>query len=344
MESAMKMIKGFAIVPPILGAIRIGKAVVKNERRLPQKDDAFTITTLVQDKNGWIAHRLHDVVLESNPPTRDGAAAKIRSIPVRVAYDDPALNLQAEYSVFDQATGRPLCAGDGEQARRRTANGIENVDCPGPEQCAYGKEKRCKLYGRLNVQIDGQEDDLGVFVFRTTSFNSVRTLAARMDYIRALTGGQIAGMPLSLRLRAKTTSNSYRSVVYFVDLAPRNGMPLTEAAKEMGAWRKGWADLGLDRAALEAAVREGLSKSAFVDSEEDAVDLLESFTETPRVAAGSRPANVDEDGVIHGGDEAAVTRPAATGLAGLRAVMEREAPQDELVGDGLQGWHMELVD
>ena len=48
------MIKGLAITPPILGRISIGKVVEKNGKRLPEKDDQFTITSQVQNRDGWV--------------------------------------------------------------------------------------------------------------------------------------------------------------------------------------------------------------------------------------------------------------------------------------------------
>jgi hypothetical protein len=44
------MIKGLAITPPILGRISIGKVVEKNGKRLPEKDDQFTITSQIKTK------------------------------------------------------------------------------------------------------------------------------------------------------------------------------------------------------------------------------------------------------------------------------------------------------
>jgi hypothetical protein len=48
------MIKGLAITPPVIGRISIGKIVEKNGKRLPEKDDSFTLTTQVQNKEGWM--------------------------------------------------------------------------------------------------------------------------------------------------------------------------------------------------------------------------------------------------------------------------------------------------
>ncbi|SSO51454.1 Uncharacterised protein [Acinetobacter baumannii] len=50
------MIKGLAITPPILGRISIGKIVEKNGKRVPEKDDQFTITSQIQSKDGWVKH------------------------------------------------------------------------------------------------------------------------------------------------------------------------------------------------------------------------------------------------------------------------------------------------
>ena len=44
------MIKGLAITPPALGRISIGRVVEKNGKRLPEKDDQFTITSQIQAK------------------------------------------------------------------------------------------------------------------------------------------------------------------------------------------------------------------------------------------------------------------------------------------------------
>lgn len=54
------MIKGLAITPPVLGRISIGKVVEKNGKRLPEKDDSSTITSQIQNKEGWIKHPLDE--------------------------------------------------------------------------------------------------------------------------------------------------------------------------------------------------------------------------------------------------------------------------------------------
>ena len=71
------MIKGLTITPPILGRISIGHIVEKNSKFLPQKDDQFTITSQIQNKDGWVRHPI-DEKLRSNSDN-----GKLRKIPVR---------------------------------------------------------------------------------------------------------------------------------------------------------------------------------------------------------------------------------------------------------------------
>ncbi len=158
------MLKGLALTPPIIGRISIGKVVEKNGKRLPEKDDEFTLTSQVQNKDGWVPHPLNETLRQAN--------TKLRQIPVRLLFDEPDLNMRASYSLFDRQTGRPLCVGNGETCRRSTTSGIQSMPCPAPEGCELA-QKGCKPFGRLNVRI-GDDDELSAFVFRTTGFNSIR--------------------------------------------------------------------------------------------------------------------------------------------------------------------------
>ena len=247
------MIKGLAITPPVIGRIAIGKVVEKNGKRLPEKDDAFTITTQVQQRGEWLLHPLHNSLIAQ----QDGG--KLRSIPVTLLFNDPDLNLRAEYSLFDRTTGRPVCVGNGEVARRGTQEGFKSIPCPGPQGCALGTELGCKPYGRLNVQIEGQEDDLGSFMFRTTGYNSIRTLAARLQYLNAVSGGRARYLPLSLKLRAKSTTQSHRTPVYYVDVVIRDGIESKQALIEAKTLAEQSGEYVAD---LEAAAKAGLGNGA----------------------------------------------------------------------------------
>ena len=263
------MLKGLAITPPVLGRISIGKVIEKNGKRLPEKDDQFTITSQVQGKDGWLLHPLNDEL-------RKGQEDKLRSIPVRLLFNEPELNFRADYTLFDRQSGRPLCVGNGETCKRVTQDGMQSLPCPSPDACPLAKGGACKPYGRLNVLI-GDDDPLGSFVFRTTGFNSIRTLAARLHYFQAISGNRLACLPLELRLRGKSTRQSHGTPIFYVDLTVRNGIDMSEAlltANELETQRQ---TAGFDQSALDEAARRGFGNGAFEDSEEDSGAVIEEF-------------------------------------------------------------------
>ena len=265
------MLKGLAITPPVLGRISIGKVVEKNGKRLPEKDDQFTITSQVQSKDGWLPHPLDETL-------RKEQGGKIRNIPIRLLFNDPGLNFRAEYSLFDRTTGRPLCVGDGQNCKRQTEEGIKSFPCPSPDACPLAKGG-CKPYGRLNVAL-GDDDPLGSFVFRTTGFNSIRTLSARLQYFQAISGNKLSCLALELRLRGKSTRQSMGTPIYYVDITPRSGLSTEEMllqAKQLDEARR---QAGFDQEALDQTAKQGLGNGAFEDGEEDGGAVVEEFFST----------------------------------------------------------------
>ena len=264
------MIKGLAITPPILGRISIGKMIEKNGKRVPEKDDQFTLTSQIQNKEGWVKHPL-DEQLRAKAPNQ-----KLRSIPVRMIFNDPDLNLRAEYTLFDRQTGRPVCIGNGETCQRLTNQGVEHYPCPSPDLCPLAQGGLCKPYGRLYVNLD-ESDELGTFIFRTTGFNSIRTLAARLSYYHAASGGLLSCLPLQLTLRGKSTTQSYRTPVYYVDLTLRDGVNLQDAihsARQMDEQSKA---AGFYQEALDFIARKGFENARFELNNEEGMDVLEEF-------------------------------------------------------------------
>ena len=288
------MLKGFAITPPVIGRISIGRVVERNGKRLPEKDDQFTLTSQLQNRDGWVLHPLDEQL-------RRDAGGKLRSIPVRLLFNDPALNLRADYNLFDRSTGRPVCVGNGETCRRTCGkDGIETLTCVGPDLCQFAGGE-CKAYARFNVVIgDGEDDALGSFVLRTTSFNTIRTLAARLQYFSAVSGGRLACMPLEMKLRGKSTTMSFRQAIYYVDLVVRSGMTMEQAiseARERDVQRR---ESGFDQDALDQAALSGFANGAFEELEEDIPAVVEEFYPHEAGQAGnqqtvaSAPANLGE--------------------------------------------------
>jgi hypothetical protein len=300
------MIKGLAITPPILGRISIGKIVEKEGKRLPQKDDQFSITTQIQNKDGWVKHPLDELLrqqqnqistktrnTDTSTTSNQNGSYKLRTIPIRLLFNDPDLNLRAEYSMFDRQTGRAICVGNGETCKRFTKDCYEQLPCPSPDLCPLGKNGNCKPYGRLNVCItpehiarngsdsnasnQHQEDELGTFIFRTTGFNSIRTLAARLSYYQAVSGNLLSCLPLQLKLRGKSTTQSYRSAIYYVDLTVRDGISLNEAIQQALQLHRQRLEAGFQQTMLDQAAKAGLENGLFELSEDEAGEVLEEF-------------------------------------------------------------------
>ena len=263
------MIKGLALTPPVVGRIAIGKVVEKNGKRLPEKDDEFTITSQVQSRDGWVHHPLDEAL------RKDSGTAKLRAIPIRLLFDDVDLNLRANYTLFDRSIGRPVCVGNGESCKRSSDSGMQSLPCPSPHACKFG-EGICKPYGRLHVRI-GDEDELGSFVFRTTGYNSIRTLAARLNYFSALSGGRLSCLPLELRLRGKSTTQSHRSPIYYVDLTVRTGISMAEALAEARAEEERRLAAGFNQIALDQAAQLGFASGVFEETEDDVGGVIEEF-------------------------------------------------------------------
>jgi len=285
------MLKGLAITPPVLGRISIGKVIEKNGKRLPDKDDQFTITSQVQGKDGWLLHPLNDEL-------RKGQEDKLRSIPVRLLFNEPELNFRADYTLFDRQSGRPLCVGNGEACKRVTQDGMQSLPCPSPDACPLAKGGACKPYGRLNVLI-GDDDPLGSFVFRTTGFNSIRTLAARLHYFQAISGNRLACLPLELRLRGKSTRQSHGTPIFYVDLTIRGGMDMSETLRGASELDEQRQIAGFDQVALDEAARRGFDNGAFEDKEDRHVVIEEFFpievsselpTPSPTPQTSSKPS------------------------------------------------------
>ena len=294
------MIKGLAITPPILGRISIGKVVEKNGKRLPEKDDQFTITSQIQSKEGWVKHPL-DEQLRSKAPNQ-----KLRTIPVRMIFNDPELNLRAEYTLFDRQTGRPVCVGNGETCQRLTNQGVEQHACPSPDLCPLAQGGNCKPYGRLHVNLD-ESDELGTFIFRTTGFNSIRTLAARLSYYHAASNGLLSCLPLQLTLRGKSTTQSYRTPVYYVDLTLRDGVNLQRAIQMATEIDQQSKASGFNQTALDQMARRGFANTQFEMDIEEGVNVMEEFYANenseveqvqPESRAKTKPKFNQDDGFV----------------------------------------------
>jgi recombination directionality factor gp3-like protein len=304
---------GLLYTPVELGTIRLGHLEERGDRQTPVKDDKFRITRLVKQRNGgWIDHPLQQVLLDKLPPPAAGDGAverKLRAIPIRIMYDAPDLTVRSRYEAFDVQKKRPVCASTtAGQARRLGQDGVSNVACAGPEQCGFANEAgvRCKLFGRLTVQIEGQQETDNGFVLRSTSVNTLRNVEARLVRYWAMFGRRLTGIPFQLVLRAKTTAGSHWSPFFFVDLELGAGVTLQKAAQLAQEHAKANEQAGLDTVAWEAAVRAGLDNGALAAGDIEAELMTEFFADaeqgedgqereavkTPKTATSSALADV----------------------------------------------------
>jgi hypothetical protein len=102
-------------------------------------------------------------------------------------------------------------------------------------------------------------------------------LTARLQYFEAVSGGNTRYLPLQLKLRAKSTTQSHRAPVYYVDLCLRDGISLEDAVTQAVAEAVKSEQAGVGIKALEQVARTGLSNGSFEDTEDDVPAIVEEF-------------------------------------------------------------------
>jgi len=192
---------------PEIGKIKIGmKGKVMTSRggkkfQPPSKLDHFLITKLDRDGSGNFVkdEKMHKLIGSDTP----------KEIPIMLMFNDVEANIQTRLVCYN---GKKVwCSGDGESAQQATM--VDNqlnysvrnkVACPCKrlEQDHKGKD-RCKPSGRLSCLIKGAEIVGGCWVLRTTSWNTIQSILGSLHFIKSITNGELAGIPLVLRLNPK---------------------------------------------------------------------------------------------------------------------------------------------
>lgn len=184
-----------------------------------------------------IQHTPDDVLEQQNDA--------VRRILVTLPFDDPDENLVTSLSVYDRNGCR--CRGDNESAdwidpqtgeatkvacpcnmlKIRLSEDDDPDQRPQHEMAQHGMVPResngftCKANGVLRVKIEQARTIGGVYLFRTTSMNSIRQLLDSMNSISAITGGTLAGYPLNLVVepkRLRPRPNKPAHIGYVVNL------------------------------------------------------------------------------------------------------------------------------
>ena len=178
-----------------IGKIKIGGKGEKKVRGflLPEKWDHFEIATLLKDEEGRL-------VMDEDLNAKIGKDCK--ALDVELCYDSPVMNMPTFYALLSE--GRIVCMGNGHIATKtKVDDSKEEIVCK-PRECEAYKSKKCKLHGRLSVILSTSNRLGGVYVFRTTGFNSIRNIMSSMRFLRGVTGGVLGGIPLRMVLLPMT--------------------------------------------------------------------------------------------------------------------------------------------
>lgn len=185
------MIKNLIPMLKEVGKIKIGrkgemrKSQGGKDYRPPEKFDHFEVVTLYKDDNGYF-------IPDATIMGLIGDDAK--ELEISLLYNDPSLNFFTRYNQYKG--GKCMCSGDGETAIQ--ADGTK-IKC-NPDTCSIFKVKKCKPNGILSVILKDAPRLGGVYKFRTTSFNSIRSIMSSMFVIQSLTGGILANIPLKMTI------------------------------------------------------------------------------------------------------------------------------------------------
>jgi len=280
MTNPVGLIQGLSYAYPTSGTIRLGstRASKRGDRvvKIPVKEDEFTLTTKVKDGEAWQRHPLDGALRAAHGQEVEAGVKKLREIPVRLMFDRPELNMAEQYAAFTN-DGRPLCVGDGSQARRRQPDGqVSQEDCPGALHCAFGAANRCDAFLRLLVRVEGQSETEAPFILRTGSVNAVVDNRAVLEHWAAMYQGRLAGLPFTFKLDAKQSALSRQSVFYFGRLEPAFGT-VAEGAKILMAMRAEDEALGIDRSAAEQQLLVLRGNGAFAEVDADAGEQFDDL-------------------------------------------------------------------
>jgi len=311
---------GLAFLATPLGVIRLGHVEEHVARAFAVADDEFRVTRPVKDSEGWVPDPLDE---QLRPPTTE-ADRKLRAIPVRVQVNDPSLVIRSRFEAFNVRTNRPICAScDTGKARRLVDGEMMDVDCAGPERCTFAsdEEVRCKFFGRVNLQIKGQESALGTYVLRSSSVHTLRTLESKLWQYWALFGKRLRGAEFKIVMKQASSALSQWAPFYFVDLE-LDEADLAGAMASVKSQAEQDEAAGLDIRSLEAAMHEGLRNGGFLASDES-FEAVEFFSDAGRPAdrRGARLERAAEVPPRNQGTVAAVPSAAASGpvlIAGFR--------------------------
>lgn len=191
------------------GKLRLGSmATAANGKEYPQKSDHF----IADFENKELEKEFYRIY--GDKPTR---------VDICFPHADREANFTNFYKCYG-ATGLK-CKGDGETAHRRDDRGeLVEVDCPGPDNCAFGQQHQCKALGTLQFFIKGLPT-LQIFQIDTGGYNSILNMNTQMELLQMARGGSLSAVWVPLVLREKSvevfnakSGKMTKSTIYMIDL------------------------------------------------------------------------------------------------------------------------------
>lgn len=272
------IIQGMVPAMAEIGKIRIGKKEKRiyqagpkkgQEYTVPVKLDHFELFTLEKDGEGW---GMPDIEMNK------AIGEDIKSLEIYLCYDDPTMNMPTFFSYFTRS--KLVCMGNGQTARRTMEDGTKkDIDC-NPKECAVYKEKKCKPYGRLSVILAKSDRVGGTYVFRSTSWNSLRNILSSMQFIKTVTGGILAGVPLSMTLLPMTVMPKdvgHNVRIYVVNIEYPGPMDGLKRAAADEVQRR--IQMGMNMKQMEDVARDSVKTHVIEEAEQEAADIGEEFSE-----------------------------------------------------------------
>lgn len=123
------------------------------------------------------------------------------------------------YKLYGAGSGL-LCMGDGEQATAMSKeNGaLTQRECV-PEECIHAQKGECAPTGNLLFMLP-KVQGLGAWQIDTGSVHSIISLNSSIDFIKQLTGGRIAGLPLKLNIvPMETTVEGKKKTIHILTIS-----------------------------------------------------------------------------------------------------------------------------
>jgi len=202
---------------------------ISDIRRFPRAGKIHLGERRISDKTGreYPAAVDYFVLPEDRPDLRERYGDKPRMLPIMFPVDDIEVVAPQWYKRYGSGSGL-VCRGDGEVALCRQevadpatgeirAGDLVEVECPG-QDCEWYQKGHCRHVMNLMFLLPDFISD-GVWQLDTSSYHSIVNINGAWDYIRSLTGGRIAMLPLVLRVVPKEVSPGGRKkVVHVLDL------------------------------------------------------------------------------------------------------------------------------